>query len=926
MYPGIFMKEDSRRYIQILSCFIYPVIVLLAGILTYKNIISSTGPAFQMRDIQAIVFPKYFFLRKAFIAGEFPLWDPHTMLGQPGIFNLGFAMLYPFTLVFLSLGFLGPLLPRHLELFIVGHLLLSGLTMYWGARKLGLSRLGACAAGIIFQMAIINKDLIFAVEYVMGLPWIPLAISFGIILFRSKEPLLSKKNFLPLLVVTASLFLIISTTSPNIILYTFLSLGLAVMFYIVTRIKEKNWSGIIVLFKKAVWVFVIPLLLNAIIIIPGYVILKDSVRYSASFYKVGVMYLTHIWTMFFPGFANSIQPSYTYIGIIPLMLAIFFCITRKNKSVNGSFLFIILAVFWFYYSIQGSLLEMYLAYLPILKNIRNQLFSLIIYVYAVSILAGMGLERICKFQECKIRLNINWLFPVYIIFILLYSISSFISLYRDAYSIDNMTVLFFGYIFLLYLIFHVFITPDKVRAIFSRVIPLVVILEIFVSSPYFIPRSDAEELIPYKYQLDRFASDFPECFLNKDLYKFENFSEYIFAEYYFDRYSTYGFSTVGTHPARYHYLWDESGKAGWDYGKYDITANEKFRVMPISLDSKLYDLMGVKYFYLPEHEWLLIDFTQSGKGEWIEFELEKEVLISGIKIYNPPDPADNWKNRRIIKATIVLNGEKEINVEIPDREGWHSFYFEPVVIHKLRIIADDVSPLELGIGTIGVIIGEVELLDMEGRKINVPVKNFNASSTMRVCQPSYIMDNRLHYAWESWCDVVASRVLPSNTLERVRGGCYINKNVLPRAFMVHRYRYVEDKSELLQELHSEDFEPGEVILLEEEPFNYDIPQGPYSDSVEITKYKLNEVEITVKNNKPGFLLLTDMYSPGWQVFVDGKKDKILIADGLFRGVFITEGEHEVIFKYTPPLLRLGFAVSLAALFFIVVVLYRMLRR
>ena len=62
----------------------------------------------------------------------------------------------------------------------------------------------------------------------------------------------------------------------------------------------------------------------------------------------------------------------------------------------------------------------------------------------------------------------------------------------------------------------------------------------------------------------------------------------------------------------------------------------------------------------------------------------------------------------------------------------------------------------------------------------------------------------------------------------------------------------------------------------------------------------------------GLLVVSEVYYPGWEVFVDGKKQEILQTDLMLRGVMLGGGQGEVEFRYRPASVRRGAAVSLAA--------------
>jgi uncharacterized membrane protein YfhO len=59
------------------------------------------------------------------------------------------------------------------------------------------------------------------------------------------------------------------------------------------------------------------------------------------------------------------------------------------------------------------------------------------------------------------------------------------------------------------------------------------------------------------------------------------------------------------------------------------------------------------------------------------------------------------------------------------------------------------------------------------------------------------------------------------------------------------------------------------------------------------------------------IVLSEMYDPGWQAFVDGKRTPIYQAVYILRAVQIDAGTHTIELRYTPTSLTMGTAITLA---------------
>ncbi len=64
---------------------------------------------------------------------------------------------------------------------------------------------------------------------------------------------------------------------------------------------------------------------------------------------------------------------------------------------------------------------------------------------------------------------------------------------------------------------------------------------------------------------------------------------------------------------------------------------------------------------------------------------------------------------------------------------------------------------------------------------------------------------------------------------------------------------------------------------------------------------------------PGWLVLADLWYPGWTATVDGVREPVLRADGLVRAIALPPGDHSVIFAYREPWLTVGATMSLSGI-------------
>lgn len=147
---------------------------------------------------------------------------------------------------------------------------------------------------------------------------------------------------------------------------------------------------------------------------------------------------------------------------------------------------------------------------------------------------------------------------------------------------------------------------------------------------------------------------------------------------------------------------------------------------------------------------------------------------------------------------------------------------------------------------------------------------------------------------------------------------YENKEVLPRAFIVHDFQVLTDE-EILKTLMNKNFNPRQILLLEEKPENSSAKKaGEDRVIIEEGTYFQNQVSLKANLVSDGFLFLSDNYYPGWQASVDGQPTKIYRANYTFRAVFVPKGEHTVKFLFQPQLFKICLGISLVAFLILVI--------
>jgi hypothetical protein len=172
-----------------------------------------------------------------------------------------------------------------------------------------------------------------------------------------------------------------------------------------------------------------------------------------------------------------------------------------------------------------------------------------------------------------------------------------------------------------------------------------------------------------------------------------------------------------------------------------------------------------------------------------------------------------------------------------------------------------------------------------------------------------------------WTKVLEGTMAPAVTL---RGRTprplpyvvYRNDAALPRAFVIGRTLPLNRTAPLRQQI--EGWDPRESLLVEKDV----LPDGPRAEfaPAQIVEYTTDRVVLEATLEAPGYLVLTDLWYPGWKaVDAGGRELEILLANGAFRAIALPQGAHRITLRFSPPLWTLSALVSALAAGVLVVI-------
>lgn len=384
--------------------------ILLGLVLVFYSPILFGGK-FLWEDFVEQEFPFRNFAASSLASGHIPQWNPYVFSGMPFIADIQVAFWYPVNIIqslFVSDGHLSPVV---MQWFILLHYFVAAAGMFYLVKQIfKTDDWSALFAAIVYAFSgyLTAQPMHQMIVYQLAL------FPFVVLLFLKGCD--SWKHSVGAGLVLGIMFL---AGHPQTSLYLTLFLGLLAVYEIVYRIRNKDEGSFnaMVILRMAI-PMIIAIGLFAIQLLPSQELAALSRRDIITFEKSveGSLSFGHLVTLILPrlfGLTDAMReakvqywngPYYLswetmcYIGVLPLFFAIVAAFSGKRKYVAffaGMSLFAILFALGDNFNLPRIHISLYKIFfqLPLFDKLRTPARMMMVFTFAMSALAGVGLSQ-----------------------------------------------------------------------------------------------------------------------------------------------------------------------------------------------------------------------------------------------------------------------------------------------------------------------------------------------------------------------------------------------------------------------------------------------------------------------------------------------------------------------------------------------------
>jgi len=166
--------------------------------------------------------------------------------------------------------------------------------------------------------------------------------------------------------------------------------------------------------------------------------------------------------------------------------------------------------------------------------------------------------------------------------------------------------------------------------------------------------------------------------------------------------------------------------------------------------------------------------------------------------------------------------------------------------------------------------------------------------------------------WDGVCDLLNAKY--RIVLDAKQRSMHLStaSTYLKRAFVVFDAKVIPDDTQLKAYMASDSFNPKRTVVLAEDP-GFKTGDSSATGSANITSYRMNSISLDVDCSADGYLVMSEIYYPGWKAYVDGAERTIYRADWSLRATPLEAGSHKVEMKFEPDSFYRGIWISLGTI-------------
>ncbi|MBW6440452.1 YfhO family protein [Patescibacteria group bacterium] len=159
---------------------------------------------------------------------------------------------------------------------------------------------------------------------------------------------------------------------------------------------------------------------------------------------------------------------------------------------------------------------------------------------------------------------------------------------------------------------------------------------------------------------------------------------------------------------------------------------------------------------------------------------------------------------------------------------------------------------------------------------------------------------------------------------------YENSGYLPKVFFVENIINIKNIDDALNMFPKFNYTKEALVEIDdlEKIKSYNLKsqrENSESDVLEIKQYSPNYIEVQSSSENENFMVLSDTYYKNWHAYVDGEETIIYPVNVAFRGIFVPDGNHRIVFKYSPYRFNLLIIISIFTVFISVILFMKEIR-